>query len=164
MVSTFTVCYSPSEEMSLTNHVYVNPDNYDTEFMEIGEFPYNVSACHSVPTNFIALNAIQRRAVDRRAGDQVEAVYMERDFPSADVLVFSLETLKPPHRTLRINNASLQALFEDEYQDCVFTKGQKHFFIYGDVTILATCMTDGSNIVTDDTVFQFTSNSDIDLI
>ena len=164
MVSTFTVCYSPSEDMSLTNHVYVNPDNYDTEFMEIGEFPYNVSACPSVPTGFIALNAVQRRAVECRAGDQVAALFIERDFRSADVLVFSLETLKPPHRTLRINNASLQALFEDEYQDCVFTKGQKHFFIYGDVTIIATCMTDGSNIVTDDTVFQFISNNDIDLI
>lgn len=164
MVSNFTVCYSPSEDMSLTNHVYVNPDDYDTEFMEIGEFPYKVSACPSVPNNFIALNAIQRRAVDRRAGDQVEVIYMERDFRSADTLVFALETLKPPHRTLRINNASLQALFEDEYEDCVFTKGQKHFFIYGDVTILATCMTDGSNIVTDDTVFQFTSNNVIDLI
>lgn len=164
MASTFTVCYSPSEEMSLTNHVYVNPDNYDTEFMEIGEFPYNVSACPSVPKNFIALNAIQRRAVNRRTGDQVEGIYMERDFLSADTLVFALETLKPVHRTLRINNASLQALFEDDYEDCVFTNGQKHFFIYGDVTIIAMCMTEGSHIVTDDTVFQFTSNNDIDLV
>jgi len=164
MVSTFTVCYSPSEEMSLTNHVYVNPNNYDTEFMEIGNFPYNVSACPSVPKNFIALNAIQRRAVNCQAGDQVEGIYMERDFRSADTLVFALETLKPPHRTLRVNNASLQALFEDEYEDCVFTKGQKHFFIYGDLTIIATCMTEGSHIVTDDTVFQFTSNADIDLV
>jgi hypothetical protein len=164
MVSTFTDCYSPSEEMSLTNHVYVNPDDYDSEFMEIGEFPYHVSTCSNVPTGFIALNAVQRRAVGRRAGEPVEVTYMQRDFQTADSLVFSLETLKPPHRTLRMNNASLQALFEDEYQDCVFTKGQKHFFIYGDTTIIATCMTDGSNIVTDDTVFQFISSNDIDLI
>lgn len=164
MASTFTVCYSPSEDMSLTNRVYVNPGNFDNEFIEICGIPYRVSACHSVPKNFIALNAIQRRAVNCRAGDQVEALYMERDFLSADVLVFSLETLKPARRTLRINNASLQALFEDEYQDCVFTKGQGHFFVYGDITILATCMTDGSRIVTDNTVFQFITNSDIDLI
>lgn len=164
MVSTFTVCYSPSEDLSLTNHVYVNPVDYETEFIKISEFPYSVSTCSNVPGGFIALNAVQRRAVGRRAGDHVEASYIERDFRSADVLVFSLETLKARDRILRMNYASVQALFEDEFAMGVFSRGQKHCFVYGAVTILATCMSAGSQIVTEDTEFQFISNNDIDLI
>jgi len=160
----FTVCYSPSEELSFTNYVYVNPDDYDSEFVEIGNIPYRAQMSHAVPPNFIALNAIQRRAVNRNAGEPVEVTNIDRDFHSASELVFSIETLKRYDRTLRVNYASLRALFEDEYMESVFTRGQKHCFVYGDVTILATCRSEGRNIVTENTVFDFISYGDIDLI
>lgn len=166
-MSTFVVCSSPSKDLSLTNYVYVNPDNYATAYMSINHMVWSVNSSHLVPPFHLALNAIQRRQLKISVGDVIQIENLNIDFFAAKNLVFKLDPVKCPDANIRMNYNSLQALFEDEYTGFVFSKGQKIVFNYGSSHIIAECVSDvDTQEVTGDTNFEFVlcDGAEIDLI
>jgi hypothetical protein len=99
---------SPSEELALTNCIYVNPVDARTPYVNLGNFIFRCQPLASIAPGSVALNAIQRLQARTFEGAHVEMweflIPVARDFSIASVKIEACGTHRPADLSSLANN------------------------------------------------------------
>ena len=69
--TTFLIVNTPSQELAMTGYIYVHPSDARAAYVTMGDNVYRCVPHPVIEQGRVALNAIQRRLVNKFAGDLI---------------------------------------------------------------------------------------------
>lgn len=151
MARTFVISNAPSQDEAMTNFVYVSPCDARAAYVTLGENGHVYRCCPhaSIESGRVALNAIQRRLVNKFVGDPVSIEDFQVPMREFVIKACTLEAewLKtgpavPGDFTAIANN------FRTQFSGHILTKGQKVLLNYDDQIIIFTVRSAVKGLIT----------------
>jgi hypothetical protein len=148
--TTFLIVNMPSQDLAMTGYIYVHPSDARGAYVTIGGDVYRCAPHPVIEQGHVALNAIQRRLVNKFAGDLIgieDFLIPMREF-DLQTLTVQAEWLKSNVAPVPQDITALANAFRTHFAGQVLTKGQKVLMNYDGQVLLITVKSDVKGLVT----------------
>jgi vesicle-fusing ATPase len=150
----YLVCVaSPSDELALTNCIYVNPVDARSPYVNLGNFTFRCQPLQEIPVGHVALNAIHRRQARIFVGSSVELwdffIPVSREFSIKAVTIEACSRQILPK--VAPDLACLASNIRTNFAGHVLHFGQSILMRYGEADILLWVKSDVRGLLTERT-------------